>query len=98
MSAAAQAQCPCSAGFAGCAAAVAPACGGCGTSGKAGLIRIGAGCAMPNGCSNLAAERTFMFGSCRQFFNAGGDCSLKNPVYGPRCAVPPCTYNTYLNR
>jgi len=35
---------------------------------------IGAGCAMPIGCSNWAAERTFLFGTCRQFFNAGSDC------------------------
>jgi hypothetical protein len=96
--AAAQAQCPCSAGFAGCAASLAPACGGY-AQGKAGLIRIGYGCASNAGCSSLAAERTFMFGSCRQFFNAGSDCSFsRNSAYGPRCAVPPCTYNSYLNR
>jgi hypothetical protein len=97
VSAAAQAQCPCSAAFAGCAASVAPDCGGCakGGHGKGGLLRIGAGCAMPAGCSNLAAERTFAFGSCRQFFNPGNDC---NVVHGPRERVQPCTYNTYLNR
>jgi hypothetical protein len=100
VSAAASAQCPCSAGFAGAAASLAPSC--CGTGGEArhrahsaGLIRIGGGCAMPSGCSNLAAERTFLFGSCKQFFNAGSDCAI---VHGPRERVAPCTYNTYLNR
>jgi hypothetical protein len=38
------------------------------------LFCIGEGCANPVGCSNLAAERTFIFGSCRQFFNPGNDC------------------------
>ncbi|OWK46937.1 hypothetical protein FRUB_00636 [Fimbriiglobus ruber] len=35
---------------------------------------IGAGCAMPLTCSNWAAERTFLFGSCRQFFSPGNQC------------------------
>ena len=64
----------------------------------AGLFRIGNGCAMPNGCSSLSAERTFLFGSCRQFFGAGTDCGMKmhlNPLQAP---IPNCTYNSYLNR
>ena len=37
---------------------------------------IGEGCRMPVGCSNIFAERTFLFGSCRQFFTPGNKCSL----------------------
>jgi hypothetical protein len=64
----------------------------------AGLFRIGGGCAMPNGCSSHSAERTFLFGSCKQFFNAGSDCGMKmklNPLAGP---IPNCAYSSYLNR
>ena len=43
---------------------------------------IGAGCAMPIGCSNWAAERTFLFGSCRQFFNPGNDCGSHAGRFG----------------
>ena len=35
---------------------------------------IGQGCASPVGCSTFASERTFLFGSCNQFFNAGTKC------------------------
>jgi hypothetical protein len=48
----------------------------------AGAFRIGAGCAMPIGCSNWAAERTFLFGSCRQFFNPGNDCGSSSYRFG----------------
>ena len=37
---------------------------------------IGEGCRMPVGCSSLLAERTFIFGSCRQFYTPGNKCSL----------------------
>ncbi len=42
---------------------------------RAGLLRIGDGCASNPGCTNLAAERTFLFGSCRQFFTPGNQCA-----------------------
>jgi hypothetical protein len=86
---------------------LAAGCNGCqpglaahGSTGKhvAGLFRIGGGCAMPNGCSSLSAERTFMFGSCKQFFNAGGDCGMKMHLNGLAGPIPSCAYNTYLNR
>ena len=62
------------------------------------VFRIGEGCAMPSGCSGFAAERTFAFGSCKQFFNPGNDCKICNPVHGPRAPVGPCVYGSYLNR
>jgi hypothetical protein len=37
-------------------------------------LTIGPGCSMPVGCSSWAADRTFLFGSCRQFFGFGGKC------------------------
>ncbi len=43
---------------------------------------IGQGCESPIGCSNLAAERTFIFGSCRQFFNPGNDCGSHAGKFG----------------
>ena len=36
---------------------------------------IGEGCRMPAGCSNYFAERTFLWGSCRQFYTPGNKCS-----------------------
>jgi hypothetical protein len=77
----------------------AAGCNNCGKEAKpAGLIRIGSGCAMPHGCSSLAAERTFLFGSCKQFFNAGTDCGMKMHLNPLQAAIPNCTYNSYLNR
>jgi hypothetical protein len=77
----------------------AAGCSSCETSKHSGgLIRIGQGCAMPHGCSSLPAERTFMFGSCKQFFNAGSDCSMKMHLNGLQPPIGPCVYNSYLNR
>lgn len=36
---------------------------------------IGEGCRMPAGCSSYFAERTFIWGSCRQFYTPGNKCS-----------------------
>ncbi len=44
---------------------------------------IGEGTATPLGCGCLAAERTFMFGSCKQFFTPGRTCSGTAIEYGP---------------
>ena len=44
---------------------------------------IGGGTVMPIGCSCLAAERTFFFGSCSQFFNPQNYCAGAN--YGGGC-------------
>lgn len=37
-------------------------------------LTIGPGCPNPIGCGSWASERTFLFGSCKQFFNPGGKC------------------------
>jgi hypothetical protein len=85
----------------------ASSCDSCGKAGKhhgGGVFRIGAGCASTAGCSSCKQERTFLFGGCHQFFNAGNDCGRGfghgggGVVYGPRAISPPCTYFTYLNR
>ena len=62
-----------------------------------GLFRIGEGCASTAGCSSCKQERTFLFGSCHQFFNAGNDCGRGNG-HGPCGPVSPCTYFSYQNR
>jgi hypothetical protein len=86
--------------------------GGCSSCGQVDttrghhFVRIGAGCETPVGCTPLAATRTFAFGSCNQFFNAGNDCSLLKGRNGHGgiaggCgipATPPCAYGTYHNR
>jgi len=65
---------------------------------------IGQGCATKPGCSNVAAERTFIFGSCNQFFNPGNKCGTGK--CGPGMLFGQgnlgnsnnCVYGTYLNR
>lgn len=83
------------------------ACNSCASSHGAANILIGAGCANPIGCGSFASERTFHFGSCKQFFSPGNDCSLcgkrkpfEYPVFGPGGLGDhtPCTYGSYLNR
>jgi len=97
----------------------APAAGGCNSCGTSAshaataaklhsAFFIGKGTEMPIGCSCFAANRTFAFGSCNQFFNPAKDCArcgvgrgnCHNPVggTGPAAAVPPCTYGSYHNR
>jgi hypothetical protein len=97
----------------------APAAGGCDSCGQGGKHHgrlasspwtIGAGCANPIGCSTCASERTFLFGSCNQFFNPGNKCGglcSGGGLFG-RCAtgpqgtgipgVGPCGYGSYMNR
>lgn len=58
-------------------------------------VTIGEGCRNPVGCGNFASERTFLFGSCRQFFNAGYKCSVFGAGLLGHC---PCEYGSYLNR
>ena len=72
---------------------------------------IGAGCANTVGCSSPASERTFLFGSCHQFFNPGnkcggghgfggflrGDCAT-GPIGTGIGSCGPCVYGSYLNR
>lgn len=103
-----------------CGAVAAPApCGGCDSCGHghgkwAGLHAraaacpgtIGAGCANPIGCSNWASDRTFVFGSCNQFFGAGGKCGghwgfggcATGPLGTGISSCGPCVYGSYLNR
>lgn len=105
----------CAGGTVGCAAPCATDCGPtCGKSlfGKLGHSKvgkvaavplIGPGCASPIGCSNFAAERTFIFGSCRQFFNPGNKCGLRGGcsvggIGGCHGSSDPCVYGSYLNR
>ncbi len=64
---------------------------------------IGQGCASPVGCSTLASERTFLFGSCNQFFNAGnkcghGLCSGSTFGSGGLGDHQRCVYGSNLNR
>ena len=104
-----------------CGSVAAPTCGGCDSCGRghghgkwSGLhgrlcsspATIGAGCASPVGCSNWAAERTFMFGSCNQFFGAGHKCGhgfgfggcATGPIGTGIGSCGPCVYGSYLNR
>ena len=70
---------------------------------------IGEGCKAPVGCGNLCSERTFIFGSCKQFFNAGEKCGRGCLGGFGNCAAYPlgtgglgdhnsCAYGTALNR
>lgn len=43
---------------------------------------IGSGTASPVGCSCFAAERTFLFGGCNQFFTPGKTCFGGAKEYG----------------
>lgn len=44
---------------------------------------LGSGTANPLNCGCLAAERTFLFGNCRQFFTPGKTCCGDTLEYGP---------------
>jgi hypothetical protein len=87
--------------------------GGCESCGaKAGAvlagIGIGEGCQNPVTCGNWATERTFLFGSCRQFYSPGRACGgthhwfgLKDPIaYGSGGIGDHtrCEYGSYANR
>jgi hypothetical protein len=73
-----------SGGCCGSAAPVASDCGGSGsgTGARSSLfghlchsrLAVGEGCAKTAGCDSCAAEKTFMFGGCSQWFNAGSKC------------------------
>ena len=95
----------------GCGYAAAPygGCDSCGSAKKGGhhgRLGIGAGCANSVGCSTCAQERTFLFGSCNQFFNAGNNCGhgfgfgrcATGPIGTGIPACGPCVYGSYLNR
>jgi hypothetical protein len=72
-----------------CGTPAAAPCSTCGKHGKkasGGLLSrflIGEGTATPIGCGCLAAERTLMFGGCKQFFTPGKTCGGCNIEYGP---------------
>lgn len=67
-------------------------------------LTIGQGCASTPGCSTPAMERTFLFGSCNQFFNPGNKCGTGK--CGPGMLFGQgnlgnsnnCVYGSYLNR
>ena len=98
------------------AAAAAPTagCSSCGSTAGPGLfasvhsriagspLTIGRGCANTPGCGSFASERTFLFGGCNQFFNAGNKCGGGGcgGAYGPGGFgdTTPCKYGSYLNR
>ena len=73
-----------SAGCCGSTAPIAAPCGGCESSkgrkhhrsggGLCHKASIGEGCANPVGCGSCASEKTFLFGGCDQFYNAGNKC------------------------
>lgn len=95
--------------------AVVPAggCAGC-EAGKLGHggnglgFRIGDGCKNVEWCGSFATQRTFVFGSCRQFFSPGYDCNgpfgkcFKGPgtIYGPGGlgGHDPCVYSSFNDR
>lgn len=90
-------------------AKAATGCNSCGTTGSHAKLHsaicIGKGTEMPPGCACFAAQRSFVFGSCNQFFNPGNDCNRCgfgkggcNNTRSPAGPVPPCTYSTYLYR
>ena len=43
---------------------------------------IGEGCANSVGCGSCASEKTFLFGGCNQFFNAGNKCGTSGGCHG----------------
>lgn len=60
-------------------------------------VGIGGGTASPVGCSCFAAEKTFLWGSCRQFFNpqhvcGNGGCGCGLDRFRNHCPRP--TYGT----
>jgi hypothetical protein len=60
---------------AGCSGTYDDCCGSGGKHGrKGGGLFHGSGTASPVGCGCCAAEKTFMFGSCSQFFTPGRTC------------------------
>ena len=65
-------------------------------------LTIGRGCANNPGCGSFASERTFLFGGCNQFFNAGNKCGGGGcgTAYGAGGFgdTTPCKYGSYLNR
>lgn len=68
-----------------------------------GAVKIGEGCANPVDCGSCASEKTFLFGSCKQFFNPGNDCAgcKKCPplLLGKGLlANDPCHYGAFTNR
>ena len=91
-----------------------PGCNSCGASiancdcKKPGFFKrlinrfsIGEGCESPVCCGNFASTRTFLFGSCRQFFNAGNKCGAMSGLFGScntcGCAGS-CNNGSFLNR
>jgi hypothetical protein len=61
-----------------------PAAGNCASCSSTAKSRfLGAGVVMPIGCSCLAAENTFLFGSCSQFFHPTNYCA--GGFYGGGC-------------
>ena len=77
-----------------------------------GKYAIGEGCKGEAGCSSYAAERTFFWGGCSQYFNPGYKCGSCGPLggglFGKHDYYPPgpggltnpnpCVYGSYLNR
>ncbi|CAN5379897.1 hypothetical protein BH11PLA2_BH11PLA2_44940 [soil metagenome] len=80
-------------------------CGSCATGDVAASkhhLRIGAGTINPVSCGCLASEKTFMFGSCKQFFNpqnvCGGGCTAGGCGNGCKGGLGnrnPCALPTY---
>jgi hypothetical protein len=86
----------------------APACDPCkdGKDGQRsslfGKLFIGKGTASPVTCGCLAAERTFLFGGCKQFFTPGKTCGGCALEYGPGGVLGNCDncrhVTSFLNR
>ncbi len=71
-----------------CGTPAAAACNDCKGAKKAGggllgKFLVGPGTASPVGCGCFAAEKTFMWGGCRQFFTPGKSCCGGGIEYGP---------------
>ncbi len=80
-----------------------------GRSSVLGSMLIRCGCASQPGCGNFQSTKTFIFGSCRQFFNAGSDCGVRGGCFGSGVGCwgvggcggyDPCSKggNSFLNR
>jgi hypothetical protein len=87
--------------------AVAAPCADCKAPKRAGggllgNLFIGRGTATPVGCGCFAAERTFLWGGCRQFFTPGRTCGGGSLDYGcgsGNCQQDNCrNVTSFLNR
>ena len=63
-----------------------------------GKLLIGAGTINPVSCGCLASERTFIFGSCKQFYNPTQECHGGGGCWPVDRRPPGLGVTSYLNR